>query len=65
MPWILSQYTDDTIDLNDPASYRDLSKPVGALNETRLKDFLERYHSFGEQTTSEIGRASCRERVCR
>ena len=52
MPWILSQYTDDTIDLNDPASYRDLSKPVGALNETRLKDFLERYHSFGEQTTS-------------
>lgn len=52
MPWILSQYENDTIDLNDPASYRDLSKPVGALNDARLKDFLERFNSFGEQLSS-------------
>lgn len=52
MPWIISQYDKDTIDLNDPASFRDLTKPVGALNETRLKDFLERFHSFGEQLSS-------------
>ena len=57
MPWIISQYENDTIDLNDPASFRDLSKPVGALNESRLKDFLERFHSFGEQTTS-VGSSS-------
>ena len=52
MPWIISQYENDTIDLNDPASYRDLSKPVGALNDARLKDFLERFNSFGEQLSS-------------
>jgi hypothetical protein len=52
MPWILAQYDQETIDLNDPASYRDLTKPVGALNEVRLKDFLERFHSFGEQAGS-------------
>ena len=52
MPWIISQYDKNTIDLNDPLNYRDLSKPVGALNEIRLKDFLERFHSFGEQVTS-------------
>ena len=52
MPWIIAQYEKDTIDLHDPATFRDLSKPVGALNETRLKDFLERFHSFGEQLSS-------------
>lgn len=47
-PWVLSQYDQDVIDLGDPANYRDLSKPVGALNPTRLRDFVERYKSFGD-----------------
>jgi hypothetical protein len=42
-PWILTDYESDTIDLADPRVYRDLSKPVGALNPTRLKAFVERY----------------------
>ncbi|KNC71544.1 hypothetical protein SARC_15912 [Sphaeroforma arctica JP610] len=41
-PWVLSNYTSEILDLSDPANYRDLSKPVGALNETRLKSFVER-----------------------
>lgn len=36
-PWVLSDYTSSSIDLNDPRVYRDLSKPVGALNPARLK----------------------------
>lgn len=48
MPWILSQYSQSTIDLNDPTNYRDLSKPMGAINETRLNEFLSRYESFHE-----------------
>merc|ERR1719444_651095 len=31
-PWILIDYKSETIDLNDQSIYRDLSKPVGALN---------------------------------
>jgi hypothetical protein len=49
-PWILSDYTSDTLDLMDSRIYRDLSKPIGALNEDRLAVLIERYkelESFG------------------
>lgn len=52
-PWVLADYTSSTIDLNDPAVYRDLSKPVGALNEERLQSFLERYESMVEMQDAE------------
>eukprot|EP01105_Mastigella_eilhardi_P025382 TRINITY_DN68_c0_g2_i1.p1 TRINITY_DN68_c0_g2~~TRINITY_DN68_c0_g2_i1.p1 ORF type:complete len:2943 (-),score=766.71 TRINITY_DN68_c0_g2_i1:81-8846(-) len=42
-PWVLCDYTTPTIDLTNPAVYRDLSKPVGALNPERLKKNLTRY----------------------
>ncbi|KAJ1441521.1 BEACH domain-containing protein, partial [Ochromonadaceae sp. CCMP2298] len=47
-PWVLSDYESPTIDLQNPLSYRDLSKPMGALNPDRLNEFLERWHSFEE-----------------
>ena len=36
-PWVLADYTSDKLDLEDPSIYRDLSKPVGALNEEKLE----------------------------
>lgn len=42
-PWVLADYTSAELDLNNPACFRDLSKPVGALNEQRRQLFLERY----------------------
>ena len=38
LPWILSNYAseNETIDFDDESIYRDLSKPIGALNEKRL-----------------------------
>eukprot|EP01065_Artemidia_motanka_P019820 TRINITY_DN2369_c0_g1_i3.p1 TRINITY_DN2369_c0_g1~~TRINITY_DN2369_c0_g1_i3.p1 ORF type:complete len:2399 (+),score=770.88 TRINITY_DN2369_c0_g1_i3:113-7309(+) len=42
-PWILADYGSDSIDLSDPAVYRDLSLPVGALNPARLRGFVSRY----------------------
>ncbi|OAY49278.1 BEACH domain-containing protein C2 isoform X3 [Manihot esculenta] len=47
-PWILSDYCSKKLDLSDPSSYRDLSKPIGALNPDRLKKFQERYSSFDD-----------------
>lgn len=47
-PWILADYSSKTLDLNDPSSYRDLSKPIGALNPERLKKFQERYSGFDD-----------------
>lgn len=47
-PWILSNYSSNTLDLTNPSSYRDLSKPIGALNADRLQKFQERYSSFDD-----------------
>ncbi|KAB2002811.1 hypothetical protein ES319_D11G090400v1 [Gossypium barbadense] len=47
-PWILSDYSSKSVDLSDPSAFRDLSKPVGALNPERLKKFQERYTSFDD-----------------
>lgn len=48
MPWVIAQYTDPTIDLSNSRSFRDLSRPVGALNAERLKEFVNRYNTFSD-----------------
>ncbi|KAG2825967.1 hypothetical protein PC113_g21847, partial [Phytophthora cactorum] len=45
-PWILNDYQSAAIDLSDPAVYRDLSKPVGALNEERLEFYQARFEAM-------------------
>ncbi|GAM22164.1 hypothetical protein SAMD00019534_053390, partial [Acytostelium subglobosum LB1] len=47
-PWVISDYTSKELDLANPAIYRDLSKPIGALNKQRLATFQERYHHIPE-----------------
>lgn len=41
-PWIISNYSSQTLNLNDSSNYRDLTKPVGALNPERLERLLDR-----------------------
>ncbi|CAN0397782.1 unnamed protein product, partial [Discosporangium mesarthrocarpum] len=43
---VLSDYKSEELDLTDPSVFRDLSKPMGALNPDRLAEFMDRYHSF-------------------
>lgn len=45
-PWILTNYESEELDLNLPTNFRDLSKPVGALNNKRRTEFIERYQSW-------------------
>ncbi|OMJ93774.1 hypothetical protein SteCoe_3221 [Stentor coeruleus] len=47
-PWILSSYDTPTLDLNNPETFRDLSKPIGALNPSRLSTFWKRYNDMPE-----------------
>lgn len=47
-PWVLADYTSDELDLDNPASFRDLTKPMGAQNAGRQSDFVDRYKSFAE-----------------
>ncbi|KAI5607332.1 lipopolysaccharide-responsive and beige-like anchor protein isoform X7 [Silurus asotus] len=45
-PWIISNYDSEELDLTLPSNYRDLSKPIGALNPKRAAFFSERYESW-------------------
>nr|CAH7741761.1 unnamed protein product [Callosobruchus chinensis] len=45
-PWIISNYTSSDLDITDPGNFRDLSKPIGSLNDVRLERLLERYNEM-------------------
>ncbi|OQR94529.1 hypothetical protein THRCLA_08156 [Thraustotheca clavata] len=45
-PWVLADYTSEKLDLSRLETYRDLTKPMGALNPSRLAYYLERYEAF-------------------
>lgn len=47
-PWVISDYESESIDLSNKNSFRDLSKPMGAQSEKRLKTFLEMYDAVEE-----------------
>ena len=73
-PWVLTDYKSDTIDLTDPAVYRDLSKPIGALNEDRFEIFNERYqvsaacthaHTKSTHTSTATRSSSCTHSIAR
>ena len=49
-PWVIADYTSDELDLNDPKSFRDLSKPMGCQTPAREAEFRERYKSFAEMS---------------
>ena len=50
MPHIISDYQSRKLDLNKSETFRDLSKPVGALNPQRLTFFRERLNSMSTVT---------------
>uniref|UniRef100_A0A5F8H0X4 Lipopolysaccharide-responsive and beige-like anchor protein n=1 Tax=Monodelphis domestica TaxID=13616 RepID=A0A5F8H0X4_MONDO len=45
-PWVLTNYESEELDLTLPSNFRDLSKPIGALNPKRAAFFAERYESW-------------------
>lgn len=47
-PWVLADYTSEELDLNNPASFRDLSKPMGSQTTNRINDFHENYRALVE-----------------
>ncbi|XP_070436866.1 neurobeachin-like protein 1 isoform X1 [Equus przewalskii] len=45
-PWILQDYTSEELDLNNPSVFRDLSKPIGVINDKNAKAMREKYENF-------------------
>ena len=51
-PWVLADYSSGELDLTDPRSFRDLSKPMGCQTPQREAEFRERYATFAEMSDS-------------
>ncbi|KAI1178927.1 beige/BEACH domain-containing protein [Nemania sp. FL0916] len=47
-PWILADYTSDELNLEDPATFRDLSRPMGAQTARRQAEYSAKYTSLAE-----------------
>lgn len=45
-PWVIADYESEELDLSDPKSFRDLSKPMGAQTGARADQFRERYDAL-------------------
>ncbi|KAK4792509.1 hypothetical protein SAY86_022944 [Trapa natans] len=45
-PWIIADYSSETLDFNKSSTFRNLSKPVGALDSKRLEVFEDRFRNF-------------------
>lgn len=45
-PHIIADYLSKTLDLANPSTFRDLSKPIGALTSHRLESFKERFYNM-------------------
>ena len=48
-PWVVADYTSDVLDLSDPKSFRDLSKPIAAMSPQRLEK-AKKSAELGRQT---------------
>ncbi|KAH7637627.1 ph domain associated with beige/beach domain containing protein [Dermatophagoides farinae] len=54
-PWIVADYSSYELDLNNPASFRDLGKPMGAQTPDRLEQFKKRFSEWDADTNIKGG----------
>ena len=47
-PWIIADYDSPYLDFNDPKTFRDLSKPMGAQSNGRLVQFVKRFKEWDD-----------------
>lgn len=56
-PWVLADYTSQTLNLMNPKTFRDLSKPMGAQTKERKLKFIQRFKEV-EKTEGDMA-AQC------
>eukprot|EP00051_Salpingoeca_urceolata_P023614 m.403899 g.403899 ORF g.403899 m.403899 type:complete len:3205 (-) comp20124_c0_seq3:182-9796(-) len=47
-PFVLADFTSAKLDLNNPHTFRDLTKPMGCQSEQRMQKFLQKYSDLLE-----------------
>eukprot|EP00795_Rhopilema_esculentum_P002843 gene2843-1077_t len=48
-PFILADYESEILDLNDQASFRDLSKPIAVQHDSKKEKYIQTYHWLEEE----------------
>ena len=56
-PWVVDDYVSKALPLDTPGTFRDLSKPIGALNPERLAQVMQRF--VAQKTTPLHGGGGC------
>ncbi|KAG7741591.1 hypothetical protein KL923_000846 [Ogataea haglerorum] len=49
-PFVIADYENEELDLTNPATFRDLGKPMGAQTEKRAAQFRERYDASADMS---------------
>ncbi|EME84725.1 uncharacterized protein MYCFIDRAFT_152935 [Pseudocercospora fijiensis CIRAD86] len=47
-PWVLADYTSEELNLENPKTFRDFSKPMGCQTSAREAEFKDRFKQFAE-----------------
>eukprot|EP00250_Pteridium_aquilinum_P018006 c23891_g1_i1 orf=987-11852(-) len=47
-PWVLADYESEHLNLEDPSTFRQLDKPMGALTREREEEFRRRFESWDD-----------------
>jgi len=47
-PWVIADYASETLDFDNPATFRDLTKPMGAIGPRREQQYRDRYQTMDE-----------------
>ena len=47
-PWVIADYKSEELDLDDPTTFRDFSKPMGCQTPLREAEFKDRFKQFAE-----------------
>ena len=45
-PWIIMDYTSSKLNLDNPKTFRDLSKPIGIQNPKHIDEVRSKYENF-------------------
>ena len=47
-PWVIADYASETLDFDNPHTFRDLTKPMGAIGHRREQQYKDRYQTMDE-----------------
>lgn len=48
-PWVIKDFTSESLDMKDPGIYRDFKWPIGAQDEEHRKEIIKKYTQFQEE----------------